>query len=100
MKNTSSLEDIIRNFQEKAVDNTKTEFIIFRRKVLGSAFRGIQRPTFKLNSRVYVKFSGEIGQDHGGPRREFFRFEFFCMGSQFCLFIPPELYAPINMCNF
>lgn len=73
MKNTSSLEDIIRNFQEKAVDNTKTELIIFRRKVLESAFRGIQRPTFKLNSRIYVKFSGEIGQDHGGPRREFFR---------------------------
>lgn len=77
VKNTSSLEDIIRNFQEKAVDNTKTELIIFRRKVLESAFRGIQRPTFKLNSRIYVKFSGEIGQDHGGPRREFFSFEFF-----------------------
>ena len=100
VESSSSIGDIITSFQERAVEtNTKTELIIFRRKVLESGFRGISRPTFKLNSRIYVKFSGEIGEDHGGPRREFFRYDFtiWCLfRSSVTVHLGFELFSSLN----
>lgn len=40
---------------------------------MDSAFRALERKTFKLHGKLYIKFSGEIGEDCGGPTREFFR---------------------------
>jgi hypothetical protein len=33
----------------------------------------MDKKTINLRGKLYIKFSGEIGEDHGGPRREFFR---------------------------
>ncbi|KAK3090577.1 hypothetical protein FSP39_012823 [Pinctada imbricata] len=74
MESGSSVGEILQKFGETAVNtNERTELIIFRKKILESAFLGMARPAFKLNAKIYIKFSGEIGQDYGGPRREFFR---------------------------
>ncbi|KAK3087927.1 hypothetical protein FSP39_012519 [Pinctada imbricata] len=73
MESGSSVGEILQKFGETAVNtNERTELIIFRKKILESAFLGMARPAFKLNAKIYIKFSGEIGQDYGGPRREFF----------------------------
>ncbi|KAK3099883.1 hypothetical protein FSP39_011220 [Pinctada imbricata] len=74
MESGSSVGEILQKFGETAVNtNERTELIIFRKKILESAFLEMARPAFKLNAKIYIKFSGEIGQDYGGPRREFFR---------------------------
>ena len=72
---TKSVEQILNQFQMRAINsNDTTKIVIFRRKVLESAYMAMARPSFKLCAKLYVKFSGEMGQDCGGPRREFFRY--------------------------
>ena len=52
------------------VDKTQ-EIIVSRRSIIMSALHAIRH---KLDStcNLYVKFSGQIGLDHRGPKREFF----------------------------
>ncbi|WAR15302.1 hypothetical protein MAR_005407 [Mya arenaria] len=67
-KNTTSIEQVLKEYRDGAV---KKDF--FRSRVLESTFRAITRKSFNPNGQLYVKFSGEMGEDYGGPRREFFR---------------------------
>lgn len=71
---------VLQKYQMEAVSDTATRstVIVSRRHVLKSAFSALERKTFSMNGTLYVKFSGEIGEDHGGPRREFLRCVEFC----------------------
>ena len=53
--------------------DTRSTLIVSRSNVLKSTFKAMTR-SFSPSSKLYIKFSGEIGQDYGGPRREFFRY--------------------------
>ncbi|OWF53493.1 G2/M phase-specific E3 ubiquitin-protein ligase-like [Mizuhopecten yessoensis] len=68
-----SFSDLLLEYQGKVNLFDTQEIIISRRNVLKSCFRALRRPSFDLNCKLYVKFSGEMGMDHGGPRRELFR---------------------------
>ena len=71
---TNSLEQILKDYQDTTVDkDVRTDLIVSRTKVLHSAYRGLDRKSFNPRGKLYIKFSGELGQDYGGPRREFFR---------------------------
>ena len=50
-----------------------TKLLVMRSNILDTAFKGLDRKAVDFKSRLYVKFSGELGEDQGGPRREFFR---------------------------
>lgn len=69
------LSDVLQKFRDDTIKNfhTTTSFIIMRRKVLESSFMAMRRNTFKPMANLYIKFSGEMGEDYGGPRREYFR---------------------------
>lgn len=70
-----TLSEVLKNFKDETVKlfNTTTSFIIMRRKVLDSSFLAMRRQSFSPVANLYVKFSGEMGEDYGGPRREYFR---------------------------
>nr|XP_034327204.1 uncharacterized protein LOC117689682 isoform X2 [Crassostrea gigas] len=67
-----SLEEALKNYRRQIVDDKTQEIIISRRCIINSAFRAI-RHKLDPTCNLYVKFSGEMGLDHGGPKREFFR---------------------------
>lgn len=50
------------------------DLLIHRRRILDSTLRAVGRVGFDFNSTFKVTFSGEMGEDLGGPRREFLRF--------------------------
>ncbi|XP_062621828.1 uncharacterized protein LOC134283390 isoform X2 [Saccostrea cucullata] len=75
------LSDIMKDFLKKINKFDKQEIIVKRSDVLGSVFRALKRPSFDLMCKLYVKFSGELGMDHGGPRRELFRLAIKELGS-------------------
>jgi len=68
-----NIKDIMRDFQRKINRFDKQEIIVKRSDVLGSVFRALKRPSFDFTCKLYVKFSGELGLDHGGPQRGLFR---------------------------
>ena len=72
------METILQDFQGTYIENDKSSnYIISRRNPLDTALKAIQKKTADdLKCKMFVKFTGEIGQDHGGPRREFFRYNF------------------------
>lgn len=72
-RETHTLEEVMKEFQESAVEDCQLKLVIFRSSVLDSALRALTRKSVNLKSKLFIKFSGEIGEDHGGPRREFFR---------------------------
>ncbi|MES9884711.1 MAG: hypothetical protein ABW185_28025 [Sedimenticola sp.] len=72
-RETLPLNRVLEQVQAKVVTSQQQEIVVNRRHVLDSALRALRRPNFNLRARIYVKFSGEMGLDHGGPRREFFR---------------------------
>ena len=63
----------MNEFQRQAVEDGTLKLVIFRSNVLESALRALSRKSVNLKSKLFIKFSGEMGEDHGGPRREFFR---------------------------
>ncbi|XP_021353982.1 E3 ubiquitin-protein ligase NEDD4-like [Mizuhopecten yessoensis] len=69
----ADIKSLLEAFQKKINKFDKQEIIVYWKRVLESAFRALKRPHFDVKCKLYVKFSGEIGMDHGGPRREFFR---------------------------
>ena len=69
--------DLLRAFQEKNRKNERINFVVSRTRPLESAVRMLGRKNINLLNKVFVKFSGEIGEDYGGPRREFFRYLYF-----------------------
>ena len=46
---------------------------VCRENVLEGALRGFKRKTFDATKQLSVRFSGELGIDTGGLRREFMR---------------------------
>ncbi|KAK3107115.1 hypothetical protein FSP39_007522, partial [Pinctada imbricata] len=54
-------------------DDEITEILVQRGRVLSSTLRVMSRPSFKLTSPMKCVFSGESGDDLGGPSREYFR---------------------------
>ncbi|WAR27490.1 G2E3-like protein, partial [Mya arenaria] len=73
-KTTTSIEHVPKEYRDGALKkDVSTDVIVFRSFVLESTFRAITRKSFNPNRQLYVKFSGEMGDDYGGPRREFFR---------------------------
>lgn len=66
------LDEALKNYRRRIVADKTQEIIISRRCIINSAFRAI-RHNLDPTCNLYVKFSGEMGLDHGGPKREFFR---------------------------
>lgn len=67
----------MKKLQEKAITkDQRSTVIVSRSNVLKSAFSAMTRGVFEPKGRLYVKFSGEMGEDYGGPRREFFRYPY------------------------
>ena len=69
-----NITDIMKDFVKKINRFDKQEIIVKRSDVLGSVIKALKRPSFDVTCKLYVKFSGELGLDHGGPRRELFRY--------------------------
>lgn len=70
-----SLVDILKEHRERSILCEENNQIIVRRaKLLPTAFNAIKSPKFNCCKNLIVRFSGETGQDTGGPRREFFRY--------------------------
>jgi len=71
---TSSVDQVLKDYQIGAVDkDVRSDIIVSRIKVLESAYRGLGRKAFNHRRKMYIKSSVELGQDYGGPRREYFR---------------------------
>ena len=65
---------LLKEHQQKSILREEEHQIIVRRaKLLPTAFNAIKSPIFNCCKKLVVRFSGEAGQDTGGPRREFFR---------------------------
>ncbi|CAG2187251.1 G2H3 [Mytilus edulis] len=71
---SGDLKSCLKELREQFQDNcTSVQRIIVFRKSFWTAFFALSKTTFNQNAELYVKFSGEMGDDQGGPRREFFR---------------------------
>ncbi|KAH3776465.1 hypothetical protein DPMN_177890 [Dreissena polymorpha] len=68
-----SVADVLHEFRNRYIKDYHTNCVITRSKPLNGAIRLLEKTTVKLQNKLFVKFSEEIGEDHGGPRREFFR---------------------------
>ncbi|KAH3709520.1 hypothetical protein DPMN_068983 [Dreissena polymorpha] len=68
-----SVADILQEFWDRYIKDDRTNCVISCSKPLDIAILLLEKTTVKLQNKLFVKFSGEIGWDHGGPRREFFR---------------------------
>ncbi|XP_066515047.1 uncharacterized protein [Hoplias malabaricus] len=68
------LAQILKEFREEHIDLTMTITVIVRRKyILQSACTALSRSYFNWHKVPNVEFVGEMAEDYGGPRREFFR---------------------------
>ncbi|KAH3880928.1 hypothetical protein DPMN_004850 [Dreissena polymorpha] len=71
---TASVEEIMKQFQmETVTSDTIFKILVQRSRVLETALKGLDRKSINFKSKLYIKFSGEMGEDAGGPRQEFFR---------------------------
>ena len=69
----SDTNDILKTYQQETVtEDNVTKLLVLRSNIPDTALKGIDRKAVNLKSRLYVKFSGEIGEDERGPRRELF----------------------------
>ena len=66
-----SLQDILSPLS--AIGTKQQSIIVQRRFFLSSVLRAVQKGNFDFRKPLYVIFSGEEAEDHGGPRREFFK---------------------------
>ena len=68
------LQEALKTLNAKTVESeSRTKLIVIRSNILESTLRSLDRKNINLQAKLYIKFSGEIGEDYGGPRREFFR---------------------------
>ncbi|XP_052260282.1 G2/M phase-specific E3 ubiquitin-protein ligase-like [Dreissena polymorpha] len=69
-----NLQSVLEAFQVETVDKESvTKLLVMRSDVLNTPLKGLNRKKINFKSSLYIKFSGEMGEDQGGPRREFFR---------------------------
>ncbi|XP_058621115.1 G2/M phase-specific E3 ubiquitin-protein ligase-like [Onychostoma macrolepis] len=68
------LPAILKEFREDNLDFYSNIIVIARRKnILKSACVTLSRGCFEWHKTPNIEFVGEMGEDYGGPRREFFR---------------------------
>ncbi|KAH3709541.1 hypothetical protein DPMN_069005 [Dreissena polymorpha] len=67
-----SVADILQEFWNRYIKDDRTHCVISCSKPLDIAILLLEKTTVKLQNKLFVKFSGQIGGDHSGPRREFF----------------------------
>lgn len=83
-----SLEGILKWWVARShlKDGAPMSVVVHGGKLLQSTFRAVSRPNFNFLLPFHVSFSGEIGDDLGGPKREFFRYNLvrFIYGISFC----------------
>ncbi|XP_033729917.1 uncharacterized protein LOC117319189 [Pecten maximus] len=73
-KEEKSLDLILSEFCEKNLIQEQTRILVYRRRVLESAFKAFARPSFRPEGKLNIKLcEGELGEDYGGPKREFLR---------------------------
>jgi len=73
--NEAKASDVLREFVDDNLDNqseSRVNAVISGKNVLSSALRALERGKFSFVRPVHIMFSGEDGEDSGGPRREFF----------------------------
>lgn len=73
-----TLNDILKNFQQKINMEKVNQFNVFRENVFSCCVRAMRRKTFDPFKKISVKFSDLEGNsegaiDEGGPTREMFR---------------------------
>lgn len=69
------LSAILKEFSEDNLDFYSNITVIARRKnILKSACVALSRGYFEWHKTPNIEFVGEMGEDYGGPRREFFRY--------------------------
>ncbi|MGL5119701.1 MAG: hypothetical protein ACRC7H_10985 [Plesiomonas shigelloides] len=68
------LEEILTEFRNENLDlNNSLTIVARRRKILHSACVALEKSHFDWHKMPNVEFVGEMADDYGGPRREFFR---------------------------
>ncbi|ROJ30489.1 G2/M phase-specific E3 ubiquitin-protein ligase [Anabarilius grahami] len=81
------LPDILREFREDNLDSYSHIVVIARRKhILKSACVALSRGYFEWHKTPNVQFVGEMAEDYGGPRREFFRLLMIELQSNYGIF--------------
>jgi len=66
--------DVLNEFRGDNLDlTTHVTVVARRRRVLHSACVALQKSYFKWHKTPNIEFVGEMAEDYGGPRREFFR---------------------------
>lgn len=68
------LVTILKEFRKDNLDlHTNTTVVAQRKKITQSACRALERSYFEWHKVPNIEFISEMAEDHGGPRREFFR---------------------------
>ncbi|KAL3988970.1 hypothetical protein ACER0C_013288 [Sarotherodon galilaeus] len=68
------LATVLKDFQETHLDTSNYCTVIARRrKILHSACMALSKSYFAWHKLPNIEFVGEMADDYGGPRREFFR---------------------------
>jgi len=66
--------EILQQFHRDNVDNhTSLDLVARRKKIVQSACSALSRSYFVWYRIPNIEFMGEMAEDYGGPRREFFR---------------------------
>ncbi|KAH3880779.1 hypothetical protein DPMN_004700 [Dreissena polymorpha] len=74
-----SVADILQEFWNQYIKDDRTNCVISCSKPLDIAIRLLEKTTVKLQNKLFVKFSGEIGGDH-----EFFRYASLYRNNSMC----------------
>lgn len=72
----SNEEETERSLLKKWVDKTlqhsdQQTIVVQRERLLATTFRCVRKAAFNWTQPLQIVFSGEDGDDQGGPRREF-----------------------------
>lgn len=69
-----SFEDILKNWIRNTKIDGLQQILVHRKRLLKSTLWAINHPNFSFITPLKVAFSGESGDDSGGPQRELFRY--------------------------
>jgi len=73
-RNDELISSLLQQLRE-SVRGDPVTVVVSRRRLLQSTMLAISDPEFSFEKPPQIVFSGEDAQDHGGPRREFFRYD-------------------------
>ncbi|KAK1786690.1 hypothetical protein P4O66_017082 [Electrophorus voltai] len=87
-ENDKDLVQILKGFQEDHIDlNMSSTVIATHKYILICAYTALARSYFDSHKVPNIEFVGEIAEDHGGPRREFFRLMMFELQQNLGVFV-------------